>query len=299
MNANTGTVGTAQATTTSEEKGGTMSGSKSRIVAIRQKPIEHKTELWQTVHVVGPENGPSFAQMLARAKCKKSEDGVQDADIVFFTGGAVDIHPMMYGVDPNDTHENVWFDNPACVDTMMEYIETWQECFYLGIPMVGICLGAQFLAVMNGSKLYQDVDGHNSDHPLYCQRTGKTIWESSSVHHQMVIEDNIMKVLATTCESNERWRNRTQCDLVIDKPDAEDVEAFWYEVTCSLGFQGHPEYQGYPDYTEWCLQQIQHYIIENPRLEYVNNNLRMKQEALQRRNFTLPSSVHDFIKEYK
>ena len=103
--------------------------------------------------------------MLARAKCRKSENGVQDADIVIFTGGSCDVHPMLYGVDPNETHDSVWFENQGCIDTMMEYIDVWQECFYTGTPMVGICLGAQFLAVMHGAKLYQDVDNHNSDHP--------------------------------------------------------------------------------------------------------------------------------------
>lgn len=271
----------------------------SKVITVRQKPIKHKEELYQAVHVVGPESGSGFAQMLARAKCKKSENGVQDADFVIFTGGSVDIHPALYGVDPNDTHESVYFESMECIDTMMQYIETWQECFYLGIPMVGVCLGAQFLHVMNGGVLYQDIDNHNKTHPLYCALTGSTIKESSSVHHQAVKSQKNMKIVATTCESNEKWLNRVKCELVIDKPDEEDIEAFWYEDTACFGVQGHPEYQGFPEYTEWFLRMIQHFIINNEKLEVSSGNLRMKTEAMQRRNFTLPESVHNFIKEYR
>lgn len=293
MNQNTGTdtMDASPSPKTSDKK------PSGRVVVVRQ-PRREGTELWQSVHVVGPENGPGFAQMLARAKCRKSENGLQDADFVVFTGGSVDIHPELYGVDSNETHDSVWFENQNCIYTMMEYLDTWQECYYVGIPMVGVCLGAQFLHVMNGGKLYQDVDNHNSDHALYCARTGQTIMEASSVHHQMCIENPVMEVLGTTCETNERWRDRNTCDLVIDKPDAEDIEAFWYKDTASLGFQGHPEYQGYPQYTEWCLQQINHHLICNPDLHYVDNCLRMKDEVMQERQFTLPDSVHKFIKEY-
>lgn len=276
------------------------SGNKktSRVVAIRV-PERERTELWHTVHVVGPENGPGFAQMLARAKCTKSKTGIIGADFVIFTGGFVDVHPSMYGADPNLVHDSVYGLDGSSAAQMMEYIEVWQECFYLGIPMIGVCLGAQFLHVMNGGKLYQDVDNHNSGHPLYCNRTGKTIKESSSVHHQACIYQDSMNVIAESCEANERWIDGTHCELVIDKPDAADIEGFWYEQTMCLGVQGHPEYQGYPEYTEWFLQQILHYIVCNDKLAYENNTLRMKEEALKRRNFTLPNSVHEFIKEYQ
>ena len=269
----------------------------SRVVAIRRPKIEG-TELWLSVHVVGPENGPGFAQMLARAGCRKSQRGVEDADLVIFTGGSCDIHPVLYGVDPQNTHDEVFFEDQECIDTMLEYIETWKQCLYAGIPMVGVCLGAQFLAVMNGSKLYQHVDSHYSDHSIFCHMTGETIKGCSSVHHQMVIRDDNMKLLAEARDlSGERWHDRR--DVVFkDFASCDDVEAFWYEQTLSLGFQGHPEYQGYPEYTEWCLEKISHFILHNSKLEYQNNYLRLKEGELRQRNFSIPKNVNKFIKEY-
>lgn len=274
------------------------SGSKGRLVAIRtDQAVE--TSLWQTVHVVGPENGPSFAQFLGRARCDKSKNGVEDADIVFFTGGMVDVHPAMYGADLDLVHESVYWQDQWCVEVMLQYIETYKRCLELGIPMVGVCLGAQFLHVMNGGKVYQDIDNHNSDHALYINSTGETIENSSSVHHQAVVENDKMEVLAVTCESNERWLNANDYELVIDNPSSEDVEAFWYEDTLCLGFQGHPEYQSYPEYSEWCRKMICEYIIANEdHLEYRNNVLRKKPQLLLEQNLSLPQAIIDFEKEY-
>lgn len=285
-------TGTKTGTTTTRK-----TGNSGRVVAIRQEP-RILPGLYHTVHVVGPENGPSFAQMLARAGCKKAENGVEDADIVFFTGGSVDIHPMMYGLSDVDTHESVTFESQDCIDTMLEYIDVFQECIEVGAPMVGICLGAQFLHVMNGGKLYQDVDNHYTNHPMFCNRTGKTITEISSVHHQMCIENDVMEVLGTSYEANERWRSGSVCDLVIDKPDDEDVEAFWYPDTLSLGVQGHPEYQGFPEYTDWFLEEINHHIVYNKDLEYEDTWLRLPKKLRDKRKYELPRSVQQFIKEY-
>jgi gamma-glutamyl-gamma-aminobutyrate hydrolase PuuD len=272
--------------------------TKGRIVAIRQHAPDNKEELWQSVHVVGPENGPGFAQMLARARCRKSERGLVDADIVFFTGGSCDVHPALYGADPAKAHQSMMFTNQSHIDTMMEYYEVFHECLYVGIPMVGICLGAQFLHVMNGGSLFQDVDNHYKDHSMWDSKTGEVI-EVSSVHHQMCRPNDEMEVLGYSSESNERWTDRNTYELVVDDPEKDDIEAFFYRDTACLGFQGHPEYSGYYNYTEWCLKQITECLINSPDFEYRDNLLRMKSSVLNTRKFSFPDSVTKFVKEYQ
>jgi len=276
------------------------SGNKTRdvkVVSVRRRPVENPVELWHSVYVVGPENGPGFAQMFVGAKCHKAKT-LQDADIVVFTGGSLDIHPEMYGVSPEDTHDTVWFESQECADLMIKYIETYQECLFTGKAMIGVCLGAQFLHVMNGGTLYQDIDSHNSDHPIYCATTGKTFYETPSVHHQACKLNEKMVILATAAESNERWLNRTNCELVVDDPTKEDIEAFFYPGTMCLGIQGHPEYQGYPDYTQWFLNQILDRIINSPKMHLEKSVLTMKQEYLKKQDTSLPKTVQEFIKEY-
>jgi gamma-glutamyl-gamma-aminobutyrate hydrolase PuuD len=74
----------------------------------------------------------------------------KEADLIQFTGGA-DVSPMLYGepkhprtyCDPNrDQHEaNIFWNN-------------------IDKPKAGICRGGQFLNVMSGGSMWQDVDNH-------------------------------------------------------------------------------------------------------------------------------------------
>lgn len=298
MKTNTGTdTMTSEASTSSEKSG---SKAKGRVISIRQNAIPNKVELWHSVYVVGPEKGFNFAQMFARAKCTHAET-LQDADIVVFTGGSVDVHPALYGVDAQDTHESVFFESQECIDVMNEYIEAFYQAYYQGIPMVGICLGAQFLHVMNGGKLYQDLDYHNSgSHPMYCHETGRTLKEISSVHHQSCQQQESMIVLGSSCESSTRWIDRSHCESALTTEDDEDIEAFFYPMSVCLGIQGHPEYQGFPEYTEWCLNLIQEHIINNKNLALQDNQLRTKEEfnIKQSEGFNVPDTIHSFVKEY-
>ena len=76
---------------------------------------------------------------------------LEEADIVLFTGGE-DVYPGLYGEEAQPaTHFNL--DRDLYEKLVYKKVSTKQLC-------VGICRGAQFLAVMNGSKLVQHVSGH-------------------------------------------------------------------------------------------------------------------------------------------
>jgi gamma-glutamyl-gamma-aminobutyrate hydrolase PuuD len=234
-------------------------------------------ELWLNVFVFGPEAGPSFYKMFARAKCFKS-DTPDDADLVVFTGSGHDIDPVLYGQTPHKSAS-------LSPDLDRANITLYNFCVKRGIPMFGVCGGAQLLHVMNHGALYQDVDGHNSAHTMW-DCVGKVFIERvSSVHHQMCIEnkENGMEIIGVSHTSKEKWSNNLE--KVVG---GRDIEAFWYRDTCCLGVQGHPEYSGYNKYTVWCLEQIDHYINENPDLSYRTNDaganhLRLKEELIEQR----------------
>lgn len=65
-----------------------------------------------------------------------------------------------------------------------------------------------------------------------------------------------------------------------------------YRDTCSIGVQGHPEYQGFPMFTSWFLKLIEECITMNPDLEYPvigpddqrGNAKRLKSEILMERD---------------
>jgi gamma-glutamyl-gamma-aminobutyrate hydrolase PuuD len=131
-------------------------------------------------------------------------------------------------------------------------------CLEHGIPMFGVCRGAQFLHVMNGGKLWQHVDRHYGDHRIYDIKKRDFVQKVSSVHHQMVRlnTDNGMELIATNGDARNRWANPTE------RAGAKaDIEVFFYRDTCCLGVQGHPEYAGLSFLHEMVLDLINETIL--------------------------------------
>ncbi len=205
-----------------------------------------------------------FPQWLGRAGCAIVEDPLE-ADFVIFTGG-MDVNPELYGENClKDTYFDLERDD---ADTAL-----YALCRDQGIPMVGICRGAQFLWVMKGGKLFQDVDNHNEgEHEIFVFSETKK-YRASSVHHQMVRPENIagMKLLANTCIS----RKRESASIVSSGP-TNDFEIYAFPDDCILGFQGHPEYQGFPNYSELCIRIINQYIYQSDKTIYKNGLLRVE-----------------------
>lgn len=153
-------------------------------------------------------------------------------DLAQFTGGE-DVSPSYYGekpisVTPYDLNR----------DKDEEYIFNILKSY--NINMVGICRGGQFLNVMNGGKLWQDVNNHtlNTTHEIIDNRTREVI-RVTSTHHQMMRCNICAEVIATaelaTIKSNEY--------ITISKDSGFiDNEVLWYEDTKCLCFQPHPEF---------------------------------------------------------
>jgi gamma-glutamyl-gamma-aminobutyrate hydrolase PuuD len=228
-------------------------------------------EIYGEVYIHGSEPEDQYAHMFVRAACQQAR-APEESDLVVFTGG-VDVCPALYG---EEAHSTTFFLHSQDQDD----IEMYKLCLEKGIPMFGVCRGAQFLHVMNGGKLYQDVDNHMGDHMMYDVVKKEVIRTVSSVHHQMCIENKEggMEVLATSSVASVRWKNP---DEVISAQGMPDVEAFFYPATCCLGVQGHPEYKGYNEFMYWTLDQIMQYIVCNPDVELSEDNYRrLKPEVL-------------------
>jgi gamma-glutamyl-gamma-aminobutyrate hydrolase PuuD len=207
--------------------------------------------------------------MFVRTGCYKA-DTPEEADLVVFGGGS-DLDPKLYR---EERHGMTFYDSARDDSDMLLYL----KCLELGIPMMGVCRGAQFLHVMNGGKLFQDVDGHYGPHKLHVLGDCQLIEKVSSVHHQSCIQNvkNGMKVLAVCHESKERWLN----DKVKETGPKPDIEAFFYRDTGCFGVQGHPEYAGYNKYTQWCLEQINDLFLTNPDYEWSGSHYRMRKDLV-------------------
>jgi GMP synthase-like glutamine amidotransferase len=191
------------------------------------------------VYIIGGDRG--IYKMFHRHPDYEVTEIFRDADLYCFTGGA-DVSPDLYGAKAHPTTGA----NPE--RDRLEQME-FAKIVETGKPMVGICRGSQFLCVMNGGSLYQDVDKHaiwGTHDMAYFGIDGTSgMYETTSTHHQMQnpftskSEHEIWGAAYLCTYRDSEKIERKQIDFDKDHPDVEIV--YWPE-TKSLGFQGHPEY---------------------------------------------------------
>lgn len=219
-----------------------------------------------------------YARLFSRSCCSRA-DRPEEADLVVFSGGS-DVNPKLYG---QSAHMSTWFNEER--DKRDKAL--FDLCVKEGIPMVGVCRGAQFLHVMNGGQLYQDVDGHNSPHAIYDVKNNKTINRISSVHHQMVMDNTEggMEIIAVARGVSEC---RALSATMMETGNNDDIEAFYYRETGCLGVQGHPEYGGFNAFSIWFLEKIDEYISLNADFEWSKKSGRYRmQEGLKEEKLLL------------
>lgn len=154
----------------------------------------------------------------------------EEAHLLQFLGGS-DVDPSYYG---ETKHATTWSD-PAR--------DAREASFFNGFPdkpKAGICRGGQFLNVMNGGKMWQNVDKHPYG-THQAEFVGGLVIPVSSDHHQMMRPSEEAVFLGWATISTKR----ETADTVDTSSDFLDAEAVWYGRTASLCFQGHPEYYGY------------------------------------------------------
>lgn len=180
------------------------------------------------------------------------EQYLQFADVVVFTGGH-DVDPNIYGERKHSTtHSNIGRD-------IMEQ-KIFDYCKANTIKMAGICRGSQFLTVMNGGKLVQNINHHaiGGTHDITAKvKESKHVtklvhYQVSSTHHQMMYPWSLKftdyDILAYAkgmssfyagvpqCEADEQYLNKKENGQEVIEP-----EVVWYKNSMSLCAQFHPE----------------------------------------------------------
>lgn len=167
---------------------------------------------------------------------------IEEADIVQFTGGS-DVSPELYG---EHQHQSTWASEARDAEEQAIFKASKER----GQFLTGICRGGQFLNVMNGGKMYQDVYNHAiaGTHPVIDLETGREFL-CTSTHHQMMRIGSKGKLLAQSSEMrssiklhmSELGKKR---GMLVAKNDEVEVESVYYPETRSFCFQPHPEMVG-------------------------------------------------------
>lgn len=158
----------------------------------------------------------------------KTADQVNiEPDLVVFTGGA-DVTPFLYNEQNTDSQNDIRRD----LEEMIWYHK------FKNFKKLGICRGGQFLNVMEGGTMHQDMQGHGHSHVLSFMDRKYVV---TSTHHQGMKANyntaNDTKTLLSDC-------GKRFCEII------------WYrDAVC---FQPHPEYEEvYIDYnTQGLLRAV-------------------------------------------
>ena len=191
--------------------------------------------------------------------------------LVIWGGG--DISPSLYGQHP--------CSRTGAKDEMssQDFIEMQLAATAVkkGIPIIGICRGAQMMCAMAGGKLIQDVSGHGNNHQIETD-TGK-ILTTTSVHHQMMFPWDIANynlIAWTYPKRSKEYIEGTQVgdkekdrgDVVVAFPDKVDPmyhepEIIYLPQIKALCIQGHPEFIANleHEFVQYCRALVTQYLI--------------------------------------
>lgn len=181
---------------------------------------------------------------------------LDDYDMIVFTGGS-DVNPEYYGEKPlNGTHYVDYRDQRE----LSIYWQTLKTHYHFGI-----CRGLQLLAVANGSKLWQHIDGHSwGTHGMVLTRKHPTLKTKiiggvTTCHHQAVRVDNNNRNNILAYEESKTVARSTYPDKPVFLE--RTVEAVYFPETRSFGVQGHPEYG---DASKEYKDFVFYHLLENP-----------------------------------
>lgn len=164
-------------------------------------------------------------------------------DVLLVWGGE-DISPALYGEPVNRYGDGAVA--PSYRDTI-EW-ELMQGAKALGIPIIGICRGAQMLCALAGGSLWQDVQGHCGNH-IVTTYDGQEL-KTNSLHHQMLRLDNIPKdeydLIAWTQPRSQVYHHGAALTH-MKKPGDLDPEFVFFNKVNGFAVQWHPEFVDYPD----------------------------------------------------
>jgi len=170
--------------------------------------------------------------------------------------GGEDISPAIYGHKLSKrTHAT---EHPSQRDA--QEIALAHRAIELGIPIFGICRGAQLACALAGGSLIQDVSGHgNGIHEVVT--TDGAIYNTTSCHHQMMNpEGTNFELLAWTPKN---LSNRYVIQYEEEISVSVEPEVIFFPKIKALAIQGHPEWMSdSSSFVQYCLTLIQEKLLK-------------------------------------
>lgn len=171
------------------------------------------------------------------------EHGLSTAD-AFLLWGGTDIHPSFYG----KPHHR--FSGAPTLPSERDMWE-WQAMKYCktkGIPIIGVCRGAQFMCAFAGGKLIQHCTGHSSGGHQVVTNEGEQFYVTSSHHQMLELTGTRHELLAWTPSRlsasyyGELSHTPAEIQEAIQQNTFKEPEVVFFPDIKGLAIQGHPEW---------------------------------------------------------
>lgn len=191
-----------------------------------------------------------------------TKDGFDGVDAIAIWGGT-DVAPEYYNEKPHKFNQNQYgaSERDKREWAAMKYAKIH------GIPIIGICRGAQFLCVASGGSLIQHISGHTGHpHGLMFADNAEPLMETTSCHHQMMYPwKTDYQLLA--------WAAPRKSFIYQGEDDKENVQAanylepevVYFPKTRGLAIQGHPEWMDDDaPFVQYCNRMVRKLLLNQP-----------------------------------
>lgn len=170
--------------------------------------------------------------------------------ILILHGGS-DISPSLYGQKPA---KRTGAEEELSARDLSEVMLA-KRAIELGIPIFGICRGAQLACALAGGSLVQHVDNHVGSHHDVVTSSGET-YSTTTCHHQMMNPWKISHELIAWSAPALSDRYIIEGEEEIDMPFEPEV-VFFPQIKC-LAVQGHPEWMPkHSPFVQYCLKLVE------------------------------------------
>lgn len=169
--------------------------------------------------------------------------------------GGQDISPAIYNHKPS--HWTQAEDHMSTRD--LSEVLLARRAIELGIPIFGICRGAQLSCALAGGSLIQHVNGHGGGYHDVVTNTGEE-YTTSTCHHQMMNPQEVdHELLAWSAPSLSKMYVVENEELINMEVEPEVV---FFPKIKALGIQGHPEWMpNSSKFVQYCLNLVEEKLL--------------------------------------
>lgn len=197
------------------------------------------------------DNGYPFNQITRECIPVSTPDEIKDPEAALIVWGGADINPGLYD------HEIGTRTYPGGRRDYMEWA-MMKTAVKLGIPIIGVCRGAQMACALAGGFLIQHAENHAGSSHEVTTSDGRT-FTTNSIHHQMMFAPSTVdhELLAWSTEQRSpKYLFRNDQEFVTPE-DWKEPEFYYFPKIKAFAVQWHPEaMQLNCKATKYVLEQI-------------------------------------------